>query len=251
MNFSPLEQFESHYFTIMLSLRHVGEAQFGVTTSILAFFFLFTLFCLLAVLCLSFGYLKPSFPQYLLEQVYKFVVGVVRSQTGSQGLAYFPIVFTLFCFIFINNFLGLIPFGFTPTAQIVLPLFMALTANLGFLIIGFYRHGTSFFNLFIPRGISVYLLPLIFIIEISTYLLRTFSLSLRLFANMMAGHTLLFICSLALSISFGLSSLLFFSTSFFLVLAVFSLEVLISFLQAYVFSVLFCVYLNDALHPGH
>jgi len=200
---------------------------------------------------LSRGYLVPTVAQIVLENFYAAVISIVRAQAGVVGLVYFPFVFVLFAFIFFCNFLGLIPFSFTPTAQIFLPALLAFAANLALLIIGFYRNGLKFVKLFVPSGISPLLVPLIFVIEVSTYLLRTFSLSLRLFANIIAGHTLLFICSMTLYMAFSLSNVLIFVAGYVLVMAVFALELLISFLQAYVFSVLFCVYLNDALHPSH
>ena len=122
--------------------------------------------------------------------------------------------------------------------------------NFGLIIIGFYRHKLIFLKLFVPQGISPILIPLVFVIEISTYLLRPFSLALRLFANMMAGHTLLFICTTLLYIGFVGSSFVF-AVGVLLVTAVIVLETLIAVLQAYVFSVLFCVYMNDAINPYH
>jgi F-type H+-transporting ATPase subunit a len=214
-------------------------------------FFSLFFFCLLFFLNLSRAFVVPSYAQYVVESFYMFVVSILKSQTGSSGLPYFPFVFTLFSFIFCCNFLGIIPFSFTPTAQIFLPFFMALSSNFALVIIGFYKNGINFIKLFVPSGISPFLIPLVFVIELSTYLMRPFSLALRLFANMMAGHTLLFICSITLFIGFSMSSLFVFTSGYLLVIAVFSLELLISFLQAYVFSVLFCVYLNDSLHPVH
>lgn len=196
-------------------------------------------------------YLIPTPIQFVGESIYEFVYFVQKSQTGHKGRLFFPFFFTLFIFIFLSNFLGLIPYSFTPTAQLVIPLFFSLTCNLAFLIIGFYRYSFSFLRLFVPSGVSKFLVPLISVIEITTYLLRTFSLALRLFANIMAGHTLLFICvsSIALSVSFG--SVVMFLGTFFLVLAVYVLELLISFLQAYVFLVLLSVYLVDAINSSN
>ncbi len=245
--FSPLEQFENHvFFPVNFLFLELTLSSFSVSL-----FFSFLFFCMLFGGASARLYLIPTPFQLGLENFYSAVVSMVKSQTGPAGLAYFPYVFTLFTFIFCCNFLGLIPFSFTPTAQIFLPFFMAFTSNIGLLLIGFSKNGTDFIKLFIPSGISPFLIPLIFVIELSTYLLRTFSLSLRLFANMMAGHTLLFICSMTLYIGFASSNVLIFATGYFLVIAVFALELLISFLQAYVFSVLFCVYLNDSLHPVH
>jgi len=244
--FSPLEQFENHLF---YPLQIFGY-DFSITSFSIALTFSFIFFCLLFLLNLSRSYLVPTHAQYIIENFYLFIVGMVRSQTGFSGFAYIPLVTTVFAFIFCCNFLGLIPFSFTSTAQIFLPFFLSLTLNFGLIVIGFYKHQLTFFRLFIPSGISVFLVPLVFVIEISTYLLRPFSLALRLFANMMAGHTLLFICTITLYIGLVTSAFVF-ATGVLLVFAVFTLELLISFLQAYVFSVLFCVYLNDSLHPVH
>ena len=245
--FSPLEQFENHiFYPIKFGLFEISLSSFSVSL-----FFSFIFFCMLFIGASARLYLIPNAFQLVLENFYGAIISMIKSQTGSAGLVYFPYVFTLFTFIFCCNFLGLIPFSFTPTAQIFLPFFLAFTSNLALLIIGFAKNGISFMQLFIPSGISPFLVPLIFVIELSTYLLRTFSLSLRLFANMMAGHTLLFICSMTLYIGFAGSNLFIFFTGYLLVMAVFALELLISFLQAYVFSVLFCVYLNDSLHPVH
>jgi F-type H+-transporting ATPase subunit a len=244
--FSPLEQFENHLFYPLQILGY----DFSITSFSIALTFSFIFFCLLFLLNLSRSYIVPTASQYIIENFYLFIVGMVRSQTGFSGFAYIPLVTTIFVFIFCCNFLGLIPFSFTSTAQIFLPFFLSLSLNFGLIVIGFYQHQFTFFRLFIPSGISVFLIPLVFVIEISTYLLRPFSLALRLFANMMAGHTLLFICTITLYIGLVTSAFVF-ATGVLLVFAVFTLELLISFLQAYVFSVLFCVYLNDSLHPVH
>lgn len=245
--FSPLEQFENHLF---INFKLFGFFDLSLSSFSVALFFSTLFFCLLFLLNLSRGYVVPTRSQVIIESFYSFIIGMVKSQTGPQGIAYFPFVITLFTFIFCCNFLGLIPFSFTSTAQIFLPFFLSISSNFGLIVLGFYKNKTDFIKLFIPSGISPFLVPLVFVIELSTYLLRPFSLALRLFANMMAGHTLLFICSMTLYIGIMSSAFVFFS-GVFLVLAVFTLEVLISILQAYVFSVLFCVYLNDSLHPVH
>jgi F-type H+-transporting ATPase subunit a len=247
MFFSPLEQFENHLYIPVKFFFF----EFDLSSFFLSLIFSLIFFLLLFGVSSSRGYLVPTSSQFVAETFYLSIISIIRSQTGKAGMVYFPYVFTLFTFIFCCNFLGLVPFSFTPTAQIFLPFFLALASNLALLIVGLWRNGFEFVRLFIPSGISPALLPLIFTIELSTYLLRTFSLALRLFANMMAGHTLLFICSMTLYIGFTLSNIFVFFAGYLLVMAVFALEVLISFLQAYVFSVLFCVYMNDALHPSH
>ncbi len=245
--FSPLEQFENHFFRPF----NFFIFEFSLSSFSISMFFVLVFFCLLFLLNISRAHLVPTNSQHLIESFYSFVVSMLKAQTGAAGLPYFPFIFTVFTFIFCCNFLGLVPFSFTPTAQIFLPFFMSLLANFGLVILGFYKNGISFIRLFIPSGISIFLIPLVFVLEVSTYLLRPFSLALRLFANMMAGHTLLFICSITLYLGVTFSSLFVFTSGYFLILAVLALELLISFLQAYVFSVLLCVYLNDALHPVH
>jgi F-type H+-transporting ATPase subunit a len=246
--FSPLDQFEN----TVVKPFFIGNFDFSLN------FFSFSLIFITCVFFVSFftifsnPYLIPKPFQFLGESIYEFVYFVQKSQTGHKGRIFFPYFFTLFIFIFMSNFLGLIPYSFTPTAQIVIPFFFSFLTNLSFLIIGLYRYKFNFFKLFLPSGVSKFLVPLISIIEISTYMLRTFSLALRLFANMIAGHTLLFICVSSVSLSFSLGSAFLFVTTFFLVLAVYALELLISFLQAYVFIVLLSVYMVDSINqPGH
>jgi F-type H+-transporting ATPase subunit a len=246
--FSPLDQFEN---TILIPFFIFGfDFSFTLFSISISFVIVFFIFAIL--IGLSNPLLIPNRFQFFLESLYEFVYFVQKSQTGQKGTGFFPFFFTIFAFIFCSNFFGLIPYSFTSTAQLFLPLFLSLTCNLSFLIISFYRHGTSFFKFFIPTGVSIFLVPLITIIEISTYFLRTFSLALRLFANMIAGHTLLFICVGSLSASFSLGSSILFCASLALILAIYCLEMLIAFLQAYVFLVLLSVYLADSLNiPGH
>lgn len=248
MLFSPLDQFENTVlFPFFVFGFDLSLTLFSISLMFSAVFFFFAI-----LFGLSNPLLIPNRFQFFLETLYEFVYFVQKSQTGQKGLGFFPFFFTIFIFIFCSNFFGLIPYSFTPTAQLFLPIFLSFTCNLSFLFISFYRHGASFFKFFIPTGVSIFLVPLITIIEISTYLLRTFSLALRLFANIMAGHTLLFICVGSLSASFSLGSAMLFITSLALILAIYCLEMLIAFLQAYVFLVLLSVYLADALNvPGH
>lgn len=246
--FSPLDQFENSIIQPVIFFGFdLSITLFSISLSFISFFFFVGFFFGLAN-----PLLIPNRLQFFFETFYEFVYFVQKSQTGSKGMGFFPLFFSIFSFIFFSNFFGLIPYSFTPTAQLFIPLFLSFTCNLSFIIISFYRHGKSFFKFFIPTGVSIFLVPLITVIEISTYLLRTFSLALRLFANMIAGHTLLFICVGSLSASFSLGSSILFITSLALILAIYCLEILIAFLQAYVFLVLLSVYLADALNiPGH
>jgi len=166
------------------------------------------------------------------------------------GLRYFPLLFIVFFLILFSNLIGLVPFSFAPTSHIALTFSIALSCNLAFVVIGFKENGLSFLKLFVPKGGPVWLFPVIVIIEFVSYLLRTFSLSIRLFANIMAGHTLLHILSSFVSAFLKSNAELAFLPSM-LILAVIGLELGVAFLQAYVFVILLCIYLNDSFHPSH
>jgi ATP synthase subunit 6 len=149
-----------------------------------------------------------------------------------------------------SNIIGLFPFSFTVTSQLAITFALSLSFNLGFFVLGFYIHGIKFLKLFVPSGAPAVLLPLIVVIEIVSYSIRTFSLSIRLFANMMAGHTLLHILS-SFSLQLIKYSFFFALVTFTLIMAVYLLEFGIAFIQAYVFVILLCIYSNDTYHPSH
>jgi F-type H+-transporting ATPase subunit a len=191
--------------------------------------------------------LVPDRMQSLAEVSYEFVANMVRANAGSEGMRYFPFIFTLFFYILTMNMLGMFPYAFTVTSHIIVTVALALMVFIGVTVIGIMKNGTKFIGLFVPSGVPVWLLPLLVPIEILSYLVRPFSLSVRLFANMMAGHTMLKVFAgfvVMLGVSGGWAPLLF-------MVAVTGLEILIAFLQAFVFAVLSCIYLNDALHPEH
>jgi len=242
--FSPLEQFENHY---LLSLALVGEPGLAVLTTVSVVALFNTLF-LLSLLWLGAagGVLSSRGVSALVETWWTAVAGVVRQQLGQEQR--FTALFVwLFGWLSINNLVGLVPFNFTVTSHLSVTLFLALGFNLGFFLWGVRYHGFRFFGLFVPSGAPVFLLPLIVVIEVVSYLIRPISLALRLFANMMAGHTLVHII---LGFASGGSTLgvLFSSVGIF---AVTLLECGIALLQAYVFVVLCCIYTRDALEPGH
>jgi len=245
--FSPLEQFENHF---LLSLNLVGVSGFGVLTTI-SVVALFNTILLLGVTWLGLSRPKAllttrSGVQYVVEAWWTTLAGVVRQQLGQEQR--FTALFVwLFGWLAINNLVGLVPFNFTVTSHLCVTLFLALGFNLGFLLWGFYYHGFRFLGLFVPSGAPVFLLPLIVVIEVVSYLIRPISLSLRLFANMMAGHTLVHII---LGFAAGASTLGVFAASVG-IFAVTLLEARIALLQAYVFVVLCCIYTRDALEPGH
>jgi len=189
----------------------------------------------------------PTKIQLLTELSYTLVSKMISDTAGSKAKPYFPFIFSLFMFVLFCNMLGMLPYSFTVTSHIIVTFALAAVIFVGVTIIGFVNHGVGYLKLFIPSGVPVFLLPLIVIIEIISYLSRPVSLSVRLFANMMAGHTMLkvfggFVISLGmiggwLPLSFTV--------------ALTGLEILIAFLQAYVFAILTCIYLNDALNLNH
>jgi F-type H+-transporting ATPase subunit a len=175
--------------------------------------------------------LVPTRLQSLAEISYEFIANMIRDNVGSEGRKYFGFIFTLFMFVFAGNMLGMVPYSFTYTSHIVVTFVMAAVVFVGVTVIGFMKHGLKFFGFFLPNDVPIFLAPLLIPIEVLSYFTRPVSLALRLFANMTAGHTMLKVfASLAL------------------VTALTGLEFIIAFLQAYVFAILSCVYLHDALH---
>ena len=169
---------------------------------------------------------------------------MVRDNVGTDGMKYFPFVFTLFMFVLALNLLGMVPYSFTVTSHIIVTFALAAFIFVGVTLIGFIRHGVKFLKFFVPSGVPFVMLPLLVVIEVISYLTRPISLSVRLFANMMAGHTMLKVFGafvVALGFLGGWAALGF-------MVAFTGLEILVAFLQAYVFAILTCIYLNDALH---
>ena len=189
----------------------------------------------------------PTKIQLLAELSYTLMAKMINDTAGSKAKPYFPFVFSLFMFVLFCNMLGMLPYSFTVTSHIIVTFALAAVIFVGVTIIGFVNHGVRYLKLFIPSGVPVFLLPLIVIIEIISYLSRPVSLSVRLFANMMAGHTMLKVFGgfvISLGIIGGWLPLSF-------TVALTGLEILIAFLQAYVFAILTCIYLNDALNLNH
>jgi len=191
--------------------------------------------------------LVPSKIQLVTEMTYSFIAKMINDTAGSAAKPFFPFIFTLFMFVLFCNMVGMLPYSFTVTSHIIVTFALAAIVFIGVTIIGFVKHGIKYLELFVPKGVPFVLLPLIVIIEIISYLSRPVSLSVRLFANMMAGHTMLkvfggFVISLGLLggwLPLGFS------------VALTGLEILVAFLQAYVFAILTCIYLNDALNLHH
>ncbi len=188
--------------------------------------------------------LVPGRWQSMAELSYEFIAGMLRDNVGIEGRKYFPFVFSLFMFILFANLIGLIPYGFAVTSHIVVTFAMAAFVFLGVTVIGIIRHGPRFLKLFVPSGVPMVMIPILFPIEVVSYLSRPFSLAIRLFANMMAGHTMMVVfASFVVPLGFvaGWAPLG-------VDMALMAFELLVAFLQAYVFTILTCLYLNDAIH---
>jgi F-type H+-transporting ATPase subunit a len=200
------------------------------------------------VLGMSRRAMVPGRWQSMSESMYEFVGGLIKENVGDEGRKYFPFIFTLFMFTLFGNMLGLVPGSFTFTSHIIVTLVMATFVFVMVTIVGLLKHGLHFFSFFVPTGAPVWLYPLMIPIEIISYLSRPVSMGVRLFANMMAGHTMLkvfagFVFGIG-TLTFGVGSIL----PIALMVALTGFEVLVAFLQAYVFTVLTCLYLNDSLH---
>jgi F-type H+-transporting ATPase subunit a len=195
----------------------------------------------------------PGRLQSLAELSYEFVATTIRSSAGAEGMRYFPLVFSLFMFILVVNLIGLIPYTFTVTSHIIITVALALLVFVTVLVFGFANHGLHFLKLFVPSGIPIYILPLVVIIEVFSFLLRPVSHSVRLFANMLAGHIALKVFASFIPLLAGLGIIGWAGATLPLgmVVALTALELLVAFLQAYVFTILTCIYLNDTIHPGH
>jgi F-type H+-transporting ATPase subunit a len=193
--------------------------------------------------------LVPTRSQSMAEMSYEFVANMIHSATGTDGLKFFPFIFTLFMFVLVSNFMGMLPFAFTVTSQIAVTFALAAIVILLMIVTGFLKHGFGFLKLFVPHA-PWYLLLMLVPIEIISFLTRPISLSVRLFANMLAGHTMLAVFAgfiIALSGAGGFYTALSVGPMI-LIVAIMLLELLVAFLQAYVFAMLTCIYMNEALH---
>ena len=239
----PLAQFEIRE----LAPIEIGGLNLSYTNSALWMTFAVALVALLFAAGTRGRAMAPGRLQSLVELSYEFVANMARDNAGADARPYFPFIFTLFVFILFGNLLGMIPYGFTFTSHIIVTFAMAAVVFVGVTIIGFARHGAGFLRFFVPAGVPAPLLAILVPIEVLSYFVRPVSLSLRLFANMMAGHTMLKVFGgfvVALGFIGGWAPLA-------LIVALTGLEIGIALLQAYVFAVLSCLYLNDALHMHH
>ena len=246
----PIHQFE---IKNLFPIAHFGGYEIAFTNSALYMLISLLLILLLMLGATSSRALVPGRMQAVAEACYEFMASTLRSSVGSEGMKFFPLVFSLFMFILVLNVIGIIPYTFTVTSHIIITVTFALLVFLTVVIYGFWKNGLRFFKLFVQSGVPIYILPLVTFIEIMSFLSRPVSHSVRLFANMLAGHITLkvfggFVTMLGAA---GLLGWLGAVLPLGLTVALTALELLVAFLQAYVFAILTCIYLNDAIHPGH
>ena len=238
-NHSPLSQFEIHSLLDV----NVGNFNISFTNSSVAMVCTVAFITLFLTLTVKKNSLVPSRLQVISESVYSFIAQLLQDTVGNEGKKYFPFVFSIFMFVLVGNMIGMIPYSFTFTSHIIVTFTLAAIVFIGVTILGLIKHKMHFFSFFVIPGLPIYMLPLLIPIEIISYLSRPISLSVRLFANMLAGHTLLKVFA-GFIVTMGLAGVL--PLAF--IVALTGLEILIAFLQAYVFAILTCLYINDALH---
>jgi F-type H+-transporting ATPase subunit a len=246
---NPIEQFNVNR---IFSFHPLGlDASF--TNASLLMLIILGLVALLMIVGTSRRSMVPGRLQAAAEMSYEFVATTVRGTAGEDGMRFMPLVFSLFMFVFFANVLGLLPFSYTVTSQIVVTFALAALVIAVVIIYGIAKHGTHFLHLFAPSGVSPIILPFIILIEVISFVARPISLSVRLFANMLAGHITLKVFGgfIVLLLGGGFATALIAPLPFIGIVVLTAFELLVAVLQAYVFAILTCVYLNDAIHPGH
>jgi F-type H+-transporting ATPase subunit a len=247
----PIHQFQ---ITKLFTLGHIGGQEIAFTNSSAYMFGAVAIISLLMIGGSAGRQLVPGRIQSMAELSYEFVASTIRSTAGSEGMKFFPLIFSLFMFICVSNLIGIIPYTFTISTHLIVTAALALVVFFTVLIYGFYKNGLKFLKIFVPSGIPIYILPLVMFIEILTFFLRPVSHSVRLFANMLAGHIALKVFAgfvAMLGVSLGAIGWVGGVLPLALTVGLTALELLVAFLQAYVFAILTCIYLNDAIHPGH
>ncbi|HUX79317.1 MAG TPA: F0F1 ATP synthase subunit A [Alphaproteobacteria bacterium] len=237
--FDPLHQFEIHSLIPLkldgVDISFTNSSLFMVVTVFVTSFFL--------IGGMTRSKIIPGRWQSLTEMTYGFVANLLDETVGMKGKKYFPFIFTIFMFILMGNLIGMIPYNFTFTSHIIVTFGLAMIAFGVATLVGFIRHGLHYFSLFVPKGAPIYMLPLIVPIEILSYLSRPISLSVRLFANMMAGHTMLKVFA-GFTVILGIFGIAPLAVNILLT----AFEILVAILQAYVFTILTCIYLQDAIN---
>jgi len=246
----PIEQFSiQKIFTI----GHIGNQEIAFTNASAYMFGTVAIISLLMIAGVSRNQLVPGRVQSIAELCYEFVANTIRSTAGREGMKFFPLVFSIFMLVAVSNLIGIIPYTFTIASHIIVTAALALLVFFTVIIYGFYKNGLKFFKIFVPSGVPIYILPLVVAIEIFSFFVRPVSHSVRLFANMLAGHITLKVFASFVGMLGALGAIGWAGAvlPLGLTIALTALELLIAFLQAYVFAILTCIYLNDAIHPGH
>jgi F-type H+-transporting ATPase subunit a len=241
---NPMSQFE--VYSIGPKIQ-IGSFDLSFTNSSLFMVLTVSVISLFFIAATQKKSLVPNKMQLIAEMAFEFVSKMISETAGKDARPYFPFILSLFLFVLVANLLGMLPYSFTVTSHIIVTFALAFFIFIGVTIVGFAKHGISYLKLFVPSGVPIFLLPLIIVIEVISYLSRPVSLSVRLFANMMAGHTMLKVFGgfvVSLGILGGWLPLGF-------AVALTGLELLVAFIQAYVFAILTCIYLNDALNLHH
>lgn len=245
----PIHQFQ---IKNIVTLGAAGGHEISVTNSAIYMWVAVALIAVLMIGGAARAAIVPGRLQSAVESLYEFVANTVRSSAGIEGMKFFPFVFSIFMFVLVLNLIGMVPYAFTVTSHIIVTFALAALVIGVVILYGFFRHGLGFLRLFVPSGVPGWLLPLLVAVEIVSFVSRPISLSVRLFANMLAGHIALkifagFVATLLAAGAWALLSPLPLALS----IALTALEFLVAVLQAYVFATLTTIYLNDALHPGH
>src|SRR6202044_94695 len=244
----PIEQF---HIEKLFTIGHIGNQEIAFTNSSA---YMLGAVALISLLMLGSGRrLLPGGGPAVAPNPPQFVANPIRSTAGKEGMKFFPLIFSLFMLIAVSNIVGVIPYNFTIASHIIVTAALAFLVFFTVLIYGFYKNGLKFLKLFVPSGIPIFILPLVVFIEIFSFFLRPISHSVRLFANMLAGHIALAVFASFIPVLGGLGIVGYFGAILPLgmVIALTALELLVAFLQAYVFTILTCIYINDAIHPGH
>ena len=252
MSIDPIHQFK---IEPIFTIGHIGNQTIAFTNSSLYMLLTVVLISILMIGGSAAQRLVPGRFQSMAEITHEFVASMIRSNAGAEGMKFFPLIFSLFMFICVSNLIGIIPYTFTVSSHIIITAVLALLVWFTVLIYGVSKHGLKFFKIFVPSGVPIFILPLVVFIEIlSFFLVKPLSHSLRLFANMLAGHIALKVFAgfvAMLGVAFGAVGWIGGVLPLGLTVALTALELLVAFLQAYVFAILACIYLNDAIHAGH
>ena len=244
----PIHQFQ---ITKLFTIGHIGGQEIAFTNSSA---YMFLAVAVISLMMIGTGrQLVPGRLQSVAEISYEFVASMLRSSAGSEGMKFFPLVFSLFMFIAVSNLIGIIPYTFTVSSHLIVTVALALLVFFIVLFYGIYKNGLKFFKLFVPSGVPVFIMPIVVPIEIISFFLKPISHSVRLFANMLAGHIALKVFASFIGMLGAIGVVGWFGAvlPLGLTIALTALELLVAFLQAYVFAILTCIYLNDAIHPGH